>query len=240
MSAPLSGGLELRLEHSKRLSNLRLEFLKRLYDGLPVVERYLQGKVELHVHFLARDRMLCARYFSRQIEKLEPLSVSPKLDLKSPLVKSEVSMFVGVGDIPQFGRPITSSVRLHSLNSCYMSGIEAVEPSTIFPPLEALSLIFNRKLSAINNLPGIEDSKLIDEIIEGGTKVVANLADDDAKIDRNRNVPMHDELRFAEMLRVCIPSPATGLFLFVPEGFDSCYKIKNVFLCPSRSGNRTV
>jgi hypothetical protein len=145
VSAAATGALKLRLERLKRLSNLRLEFMKRLYDWRPIVEQYLQGNCELHVHFLTGNGMLCARYRPREIEEAKSFSIRPKPSFESSSMENEVSVFVGIGDIPQYSRPIASSIRLQILDNCYMSGIEAIEPSALFPPLESLFYIFDRK-----------------------------------------------------------------------------------------------
>jgi len=74
IGAPLTP-LELRLEVSKRLSNLRLELLKCLYDRHSIIERYSLGVIELHVHF-ALDGMHCARY--RRVNPIEGLTGASK------------------------------------------------------------------------------------------------------------------------------------------------------------------
>ena len=55
-SRPINDSLELRLERSKRLGNLQLDYLKRLGNQEPIGKSYRCGVTELHVHF-ASDRM---------------------------------------------------------------------------------------------------------------------------------------------------------------------------------------
>lgn len=43
--------LELRLEISKHLSNLRLDLLKRIYNGQAVLEGCEKGNLYIHIHF---------------------------------------------------------------------------------------------------------------------------------------------------------------------------------------------
>jgi hypothetical protein len=233
--------LELRLERIKRLSNASLEFLKRLYDRRPVAEQYLKGDCEVHLHFFARDRVYCARYrAARDVEEAKPIGISKNAGLNEASMECKLAVFVGTGEALKRCRPIDSVVRLQSLDCCYMGGIEAVEPSTLFPPLESLLLVFDRELSSIDASPGIERGKLIDQIIEGGSKIVCDFADDNTDLDRNSEPLINDELRFAKMVRVCIPFQGTSLFLFLPESFTPCYKIKNVFACPRGTGKRAV
>ena len=144
---------------------------------------------------------------------------------------NEMSVFVGIGDIAKKCRPLASTVRLQILDGGYMAGIEAVQPD-IFPPIKALSLIFDRKLGAINNFPSIKDSEFIDQIIEGRSEIVADFTNDDTNLNGKCWDAMHNELRFAEGVRVSTPFPRAGIFLVLPDSVDPCYKIKNVFACP--------
>src|SRR5882757_2477886 len=57
-----SDSTELRLERNKRIGNLRLEYLERLYDRAGTIfdrDLYRHGRDELHLHFKS-IRPFCA------------------------------------------------------------------------------------------------------------------------------------------------------------------------------------
>src|SRR6266446_2076553 len=58
--------VEFWLEQQKRFNNATLDFLKRIYDGCSIVERYGRLEISLSVYFLARDGIFCAKYRKRK------------------------------------------------------------------------------------------------------------------------------------------------------------------------------
>jgi hypothetical protein len=89
-------------------------------------------------------------------------------------------VFVGVGDVAQQSRPVASVVRLQRLHCCDMAGIESHKAS-VAVPREVLWSVFNGKLRAVLDLPGIKPSKLEDEVVQCGPEIVANFHDQDAE-----------------------------------------------------------
>jgi hypothetical protein len=144
--------LKLRIERIKCLDNARTDFAKRLYDPRPIGKQYLAGNIELHLHFLAGDRMLCSRYRSTgKIEKSEPTGVGEDAAFKFSEMQCQFTMFIGIADVPKGCRPIDTSVRLQTLDHTWvelmplsrfsahhakrfrLSSIGNCVPSTIFP-----------------------------------------------------------------------------------------------------------
>lgn len=226
--------LEIRLERIKRRSNLALDYLKRLYDWRPVGELYVSGEIELHVHFLTSGGMACARFHARNTEKSQAVRIGENLQLKKTVESCEFTVLVGVGNLPERLSPIASTVWLERLDCCHMRGIEAVEPSTLLAPREALWLVFNGELSAIDNATAVKDGKLINEIIECGAEVVANLSNDYADNQRDRHHLAEANLDLIRSFKIEIPG--NKLLLFVPEGFDNGHKLSKVFFSPLNPG----
>jgi len=232
--------LEVRQESIKRASNARLEFIKRLYDRRPIAEQYLNVNCDLHVHFLSRNGIFCARCRARNVEKPKPISIGEKCGCDDAPVRHELTVLVGTRNVPKDCRPVTTSIRLQRLDSCYMGGVETFEPSSLFPMRETLVSVFNRKLCSIDDHAAVEESKFVNKVIKGGTEIITDFPNDNTDIDRNIQVSTDDEIKFAEMIRVCIPFPGTCVLLLLPEGVESCYKIENVFACPCGPGIRAA
>ena len=223
--------LEFRLESLKRTSNASLNFLKRLFDRRSVAELYLQGDVDLHVHFLTRNGVFCARLCAFNIEKAQPVSRREHVKSKSTLVEMKAPVLIRVGKIPKEWRPVATLIRLEPLDCCYMSRIEAIEPTSLLPERKSLLLAFDWKLRALNNPAGIENSQLINQIIEGGSEVVANLPNKDAKEQGDSHITFDRELELARSFQIKIPG--NRIMLLLPEGFNSSDKVSKVFSCPS-------
>ncbi len=152
MSAPLP--IELRLERSKRISNLKLDFLKRLHDRHTFAELYCDGMVELHVHF-ADKGMSCATYRKIQGGKFG-IAGCVQHSNHIALNDREFPMLVWVRDLAECFRPLASFVRLQPLDYCYMGGIDALEPASLNPMRESLWRVFNGKLCSVLRDAGIE------------------------------------------------------------------------------------
>jgi hypothetical protein len=237
--APETDSLEFRLERIKRLSNARFKFLQRLEDKRPVAERYAEGDVHFHLHFLSGNGMFCACYGAGNIQKLQAIGVGVEGDVKTSLIDRQMPVFVGVGQLAETPRPVASLVRLKRLDGCNMSCVEGLEP-TALPMLKALGLVLDRELGIPVDLAGIQNGKFIDQIIEGGSEIVTKLADQDAQNGRNLESSFYDELWFAQMLRVTIPLPGNSLSLLLSDDFDLSYKIIEVFFCPSCASEGAV
>jgi hypothetical protein len=202
-NAPEAGApdlsLELRLERIKRLGNLRLNFLKLIYDRRPIGEQYCSGEVCLHVHFGAIQGY-CATYRAGHVPEI--VEMESVHDMNSEFMLSgsrdKGPVLVGIGHVSKDGSPLASSVRLQCLDSCDMRGIEAIEPSTINPRFEALALTFNRKLASFDVESGVEARKFKGQVIEGRSQIVDNLANQDAKsmIERDLASFYQNLLRF--------------------------------------------
>jgi len=229
MSAPDT--LKVRLERLKHASNLRLDFLKRLYDRRSVGELYCSGESNLHIHFRTVGSY-CATYCAGHIT--EVVKMVPVNDVNREftigLSGNKGPVLVGVGQVFENGRPVTSTVRLQRLDCCNMCGIESVEPSSIYPPFKSLSLVFDRKLGAIYDEPGIENRKFIDQIIERRPEIITNFSDQDAKavVEGEFHVPYDDLIR---VFRIGLNQ--NHLHLFAPPSSGMPYKISKVFFCPT-------
>ena len=121
-------------------------------------ELYFSGKTEFHIHFNS-VRPYCANYRSGEVFEIGQMFPVNGMghEFMVSLGGDERSMFSGVGNVSKFGRPVASVVRLQSLDGCHMCGIETVEPVTLFPPLEALFAVFNRKLCFLFDRSRVED-----------------------------------------------------------------------------------
>lgn len=229
MSAPLTP-LELRLEFFNRLGNASDDFLKRLYDRRSIVERYLALETEVHVHFVARDGMFCAKY-SRVPHRKRLRSGLPNLEGTRSAEGREFPVFVFVGKVSQRPRPIASLVRLQPLECCDMASLDALAPSLLFPPLELIGAVHNRKLRELLGRAEVKFGEFENEIFQRSTQVIANLADQDGNAHRGGDVNFR---RFAAdvLPTLGLEMSDRGLGLFPLKGDDQLPQIGKVFCCP--------
>jgi hypothetical protein len=227
--APDLSSLKIRIEHKNRISNLRMEFLKRLYDRRSIAELYRDGKVELHCHFLTGDRVACALFRPRDIKETQSVGVWENIKGEGTFVHNKSDVFINIGQVAKNFRPFATSIRLQRLDRCFMGGIEAVEPSSLLPVRESLLFVLNGKLSVGGDFAAIEDCEFIDEIVESAAEVVTNFSGKNAPRQRNDGLLGVDERRFAAGLRVKLNNNRIQLLL--PEQVNLAHKITKVFSC---------
>lgn len=234
--------LELDLEAIKRFGNISLKAAKYLYDGFSAVEGYVNHDVEFHAHLFACDRTLCALY--RAVVPLTSMQ-TPTLDETSLLPNCyEMPVLVWIRKPGESLRPLASRVRLQSLDSCDMLGVDVLKPGLYTSFSEHVLEVFDRKLRAILRQAGVFPSKSIDEVIKRGPEVVDRLSKKNAKDRRHITVRYVDKssgLRVDKKLlaffEAChIEMDARGPALRHPKRPDSPAKILNMFLCPIDPG----
>ena len=124
-AAPLTP-LEVRLEVSKCISNLSLDFLECPYDRRSVWERYVAGHVNLHVHGSIDGMRCCAWVAANPTEVTFKTTIAPSSDIAS--ATHEMSVFIGIGEIAECFGPFTFETRLQSLDQCLVAGREPMKP----------------------------------------------------------------------------------------------------------------
>lgn len=229
MNAPLSP-LEFRLECVNGFSNAKYDFLKCLYDGHSVIERYSRLKIDLHVHFLAGERMWCANYRKRKsgIIDIAKRRVIGQCGRAAQLWEFPVLVFIR--KVNERCRPIASLVRLEPLDRCDMSGIDALAPGILCPTSELIFSVYERKIREILRRAGIEFRDLKDQIFEGGSEIVANLADPNGEAQGNTNAERGNA---AELLpAIGLEMSDSSLLLFERECNHPLPKVLKVFICP--------
>jgi hypothetical protein len=117
--------LKIRLEVSKRISNARLDFTDRVFDRRPIFEQYLAGDVDLHVHFLAGERMWCLTSNApTSAEVFFQSGVNSDPDLST--AGDNMPVLVHVGEIAEPPRPVASIIWLQPFNCCDMNGVDGM------------------------------------------------------------------------------------------------------------------
>jgi hypothetical protein len=225
--------LELRMEISKRLSNACFDFLKRLSDQRSIVERYLASEIDLHVHFLTSFGMKCATY--RKIKRGE-LSISDRIkhDGDPSLDRGEFAVFVFVREIAERSRPIASVVRLQTLDSCDMGGIESLEPTSLNPSLESISRVFDQKLrSLLLDAGRVTPRKLKNKIFERSSKIITNLSNPNS--DGHWCEYTNRDHTPDVVQRILLELGENSIVLFPNKNGDALPEIRKVFVCPRYS-----
>jgi hypothetical protein len=235
-----ASSLEFRLEISKRISNLRMQFLKRLYDGESIIEGYEKGEVVLHVHWSAGRRFLELQ------DDIQPLSsgrrervcgVIASFDSERSVMTmdAKMSMLVWVGNGSEPSRPVNSFVWLQFLNTCCMNIADASEVG-FAPSLESRVRILNWELSAVLRSAGIEDGQFVNEVIQSTPKVIDDLPHKNRHVDRNFAFRSHDLKRevsgFNHWPRIDLYSVFGDFVLAVSESDENTFQVDQVFHCP--------
>lgn len=224
--------LEVRLEISKCASNIIFEFLERLKDRRSVVERYRAGDVHLHLHFIAGERMWCAT-LERHALNLGEVGIETGVDGNSGLASSnyEMPVFVCVGEVSEPSGPVASHIRLQRLHCCDMAGVDAFEEGCCASSLEIIFRVHNRKLRAALFSAGIQLGQLEDEIIQGTSEVVTNLAHQDPHAHPEECFRWPTEI-YDAVRRIRIEIKRDGICLSPENASDFGIKLRKVFVCP--------
>lgn len=174
--------LELRLEISKSISNLRFNLLERIYNGQAVIEGYEHGNVELHIHGLIESNIagLADSSVSRVYRTEEDhtrfigaafcgrirVNSDSHRDSASGDSDNEVVVFVTVRNVGEMPRPVDSIIRLQALDSCRMRSADTFEEGMRFLIPESLWILIQRELSVILYRAGIKDRESVNKVIE--------------------------------------------------------------------------
>ena len=235
--APELSSLKFRLEHLKRLGNLRLDFLKSLYDRRPISELYERGDIHICVHFRSTIE-LCAKYRALGLRRGgERPGKRIATRFSNDLHRDEVPVFVGVGNFLEDLRPLASAVRLQPLDFCPMRGVHAAEESKLlYPSLEILLSVFNRKLCPLEVESGIEGGEIKDKIVKSSAQIIANLTNQNADAQRDfwrtKGHNIHDSVRLLRFNDLSIP--------LVFKELNLPFELLKMFACPRQAFERMI
>jgi len=237
--------LKLRLKLVKNLGNLRMEYLKRFYDGGSIIERYIKGDISIHIHGIAfgmtpNPKEHCLTFFSG-VDNNKSFANSLHRQGTHWSYDSQGSVLVWVGDTFENAHPVTTEARLEKLDRCLVATRDSSQVTTPIQNLSSLDAIgtqlpilwsiFDRKLCSLLNLPRIQNGKFIDQIIKSSPKVVYSLPDENAKLMRK------------DISAVLQSNSSSNLWVYVPlrwvEGTPKfrpfSFKARQVLLCPTYS-----
>jgi hypothetical protein len=132
--------VEARLECIHYVGDLRLKYLKLIYNGGSISEHYRTGDACVHLHGLCHESATRRRKVT---------SVCYRLQVKSStsgrLQVDESSVFVFLGKTLEFSQPLSSVVRLRFLDQCNVCDIQTFKVG-LNPAPEILWRLTDRKL----------------------------------------------------------------------------------------------
>lgn len=217
--------LELRIEVGKSLSNLRYQLLQSFYNRRSLAERYANGNIALHIHFLAGQEGVCANW-----RRCNPNGTGDG---------SKRLMFVWVGERGEPLRPVASLVRLQPLQGCDVFwGEIAPEIVSSEQILENFFRISDRKLCAVYDSLGIKAGKLIGQVIERDTQLLDDVSDKateplrgwhDLTDDCAHHHPALTAIQGDDFSPTLIGNSTTYM---IPEGMDFGFQLLQAFACP--------
>jgi hypothetical protein len=123
--------------------------------------------------------------------------------------------------------PGTSVERLKSFNRCDMLGVQAFEPGP-YVSGERLWAVVNGKLSPVLRYTAVVFSEFEDQIVEGRSKIIANIAQHDANDGRMRHLRSGVNVSFIRGL--CIEMNPGLLQIVPPEDAEIALQFTEVFL----------
>lgn len=261
-------GTSKRDVNAKRSGELRRETLDNLRDVLrnlsermgdehafdsttSVPERYEDGDLCIHLHFLSGFGDFCAIFQDCRAETYERIlrEAIPPLtsvqdappgpdDLKQPVLVSIVYLMQQVKRIAPTASP--ALVWLQPLDSCLMFAAKALNhlsPSaTEMGALGALAAApprttheEDRELGVACRCFGLEKRQLPNDSIEGGAQVMGNFPDANAPIKRWQDV-YKNAIRVFSRLRIELRAD-NFILGFMPEGFLSENEFLKFTLC---------
>lgn len=229
--------LKLRLEISKRISNLRLDFLQRLYDRRPIIKRYVRGYVNFHLHS-AKNGVRCVTFIANDLTQV---SVRAGMDcgVEQSCHLDEMPVFVGIGGFPQVFRPVASLIRLQPLNGCNMRGVNAFEAGLATVAPEVIYRVHNRELCSALLAAGVEFGEFENEIIQSAPKVITNLAEADRDISPDECL-IGRRSAFDAIRRLRIKVYPDGVCLADFDVGEHAFEVIKMFAAPPYSCNAGV
>jgi len=211
--------LKLGSESFDNFGDFMLEYLKRLYDKRPIFERYVEGEIEVHLHFDWNGSGWCFRY--RGLNDGHGGLPSRKQD-------TEVFVFVFIGEGPQCASPFASIARLVLLDHCDMFSADAVKEG-LEASRESLYRIFDRKLRSRLLNTRIETRQVEHQVIQGAAEIVNDLTGDGGKQQRNLDHGGGLKDRLSDM-KVVIGAEA--ILADLSQVREPLLQIKQMFTCP--------
>ena len=209
---------EHRLELIKRVGNLRLKYLQRLYDGRSIGERYRSGEAVLHLHCVCREdirTLVCFRIYAA------------KFCRETGRDRHYVPMLVIVRDLSQSLRPVASFIGLQPLEVC---DVAEFHPSKIglTVPVEILWKIIDRKLCTAMARPRIDEPNFNGDVVQARTELLGKFTDEDISPRVVRSW-----LAFRGEAESCaLTLDGNKVNIRFPEIFYSLFEIREVFPCP--------
>lgn len=213
--------LELRLERLKRLGNLRLEYLQRIYDWRSVGERYVMGACNVHVHIRRPNGVAVCFVYRWRLSSTTPVIEGPGFQ-----ESREMPVFVWIREGAKEFRPVASFVRLQALDACYMGIVDTLQ-ERVTVTRKILWCVVDRELRSILGVPGVQPGEGIDEIVEGGAEIVDRFPNQDAR-------SWFDQLD-ADNVRGCSGDELTldgSIRIVLPQGIEEGTQLRKMFLCP--------
>src|SRR5215218_8502334 len=214
-------------------SNRNFDFLKRLGDQCPVGQRYVDGRLNVHLHVaIGGEEILAgievfARIKGREVASPEGLPAGR-------VYYDQIPVFVLVGQGGESLRPVDSYARLYRLDQVALSrpdpcqigrNVFAIGEAPGLSGLEAFALALDGELR-LSLSPGND----MDRVVQRGPEVVHGLTDPDAEI-----IPGALRCReFNEVVsRFRLAVGGHHHLSFAAEGLGQTLDVRHMFLCPT-------
>lgn len=226
-----------RFELIQRAQHIRSQILNDILDRAPIFERYLKGMVAIHVHIGGRVAGCLEYRAGPSIELPFGAVVDNEVSAATTPDDREMPVLVWVGNVPDRMRPCEGVVRLQPFDDCGMFVRDAFEvgrPVTV----EERRIRLYRELRHLLNDSGIEESQLVDEIVQGRSEVVDDLSNGDGELVADWGSGV-DGLRDV-VSRLGVLVDRDGAVLVEPMGGLEGYELRQSFVCPVYTAERAL
>jgi hypothetical protein len=229
--------LELWLEISKRIGDLRKDIFKRMYDMFSVIESYENNHLDLHIQGLADPT--CQRHHEAQAifagevrGRIWVISV-PKSYAVFGAAHDEMPMLIRVRNADEPFRPINSVIRLQVLDFRRMQIVDSLQKS-VTVSAEIFWAVCNWELSVLLFRAGVKDGESVNEIIKARPKMVDDFPDENGEANRNQVRWRVADLQVPRLVNVCISTNrlANLVGFFIEIGAVNGFQLLKAFSCP--------
>ena len=238
---------ETQAELLKNVSNFRLKLIKEFNDPNAILEGYIRGDMELHVHVIwhvfVPDMQKEREGVGGDACCLAVCATSrPALHGGAGVIlgDDEMAVLVRVRDGAECLRPIRSIARLQKLDHCRMlvghpheMARTVTGAAPLAPSLEHVRIVINRELSILLLAAGIQPSNLVDEVVEASPHGLNCFANQDAESSGDDGSWGSVAIRgwFAG-LRLDVDCTDHGIAFTFGNTLTQDYEIAQVFFCP--------
>lgn len=204
-----------RVELIKHLGDLRMQYLKCFNDRRPIIQQYVEGILQIHIHLTNREGIgTCLRYRDES-------------GRSGDTGADEFAVFIDVGESVEKLERREAIVRLEPLNDCDLFVAEKLE---ITGPilLKELWGRVDRKLCSVLLGTSVDSCESEDHVVEGRPGMV------DVFADKAQSLIVDDVLKIEKNLRtIRLTLTSSHIKCVLGDLLNHEFQLIELFPCPT-------